>query len=73
MPEILGDAGVYFDPEDPRDVAAAIGKLATDEGLRERAADQAYRHAERYSWAKCARDTFSFLEQTYARFHRQPR
>jgi len=24
MPEVLGDAGVYFDPEDPHDIARAL-------------------------------------------------
>jgi glycosyltransferase involved in cell wall biosynthesis len=34
LPEVAGDAAVYVDPDEPAGIAAAIRKLAGDEGLR---------------------------------------
>lgn len=61
MPEILGDAGVYFDPEQPDEIAQALYSLVNNASLRERCAWSAYEKAQQYSWGKCARETFSFL------------
>jgi glycosyltransferase involved in cell wall biosynthesis len=62
MPEVLGDsATVYFDPERPEEIAQALHCLMSDHALRERLAWSAYERAQAYSWARCARETFSFL------------
>src|SRR5262249_2447943 len=61
MPEILGDGGVYFDPEDPASIAEALRSLVLDATLRERCAETAYRRARAYSWTRCAMQTFEFL------------
>lgn len=63
MPEILGDGGVYFDPEDPDSIAEAIRSLADDDGLRERCAARAYERAMAFSWERCARETLGFLRE----------
>lgn len=69
MPEVLGDAGVYFDPEDAGDVAGAIERMVRDEGLRQRCAQRAFDRAQKYSWSRCADETFAFLAEV-ARQHR---
>ncbi len=61
MPEVLRDGGVYFDPEKPDEIAAAIGALLADHALREQCAWQAYTCAQGYSWERCANATFSYL------------
>ncbi|MEI7635937.1 MAG: glycosyltransferase family 1 protein [Syntrophus sp. (in: bacteria)] len=61
MPEILGDAGIYFDPERPEDVARAIRELIESPFLRARKAAAAFERAKAYSWIRCADDTFGFL------------
>jgi len=63
MPEVLGDAGVYFDPEQPQEIADALGRLAQDAALRARLAQSAWLGAQAYSWGRCARDTFAFVAQ----------
>lgn len=35
MPEVSGDAAVYFDPADPRDIARALRQLMDDPALRD--------------------------------------
>lgn len=63
MPEVLGDAGVYFDPEDPVSIARALGELIGSPDLRRRNGVAAGSRAWKYSWRRCADDTFRFLRQ----------
>jgi len=61
MPEVLGDAGVYFDPEKPASIAKAVEQITSDQELRVRISHCAKEYAGQYSWKRCARETFSFL------------
>jgi glycosyltransferase involved in cell wall biosynthesis len=61
MPEMLGDTGVYFDPEDPASIADAVRKLATNPELRIAKAAAASAAASEFSWSRCAGKTFEFL------------
>jgi len=63
MPEILGDAGLYFDPEQPEAIAQTMKALMENAALRDRLAAAAYEKALTYSWDRCARETFAFLKQ----------
>jgi len=65
MPEVLEDAGEYFDPEVPESIANALRQLIADPDLRQRLALRAKTLAARYSWERCAKETWSFLEETY--------
>lgn len=61
MPEVLGDAGVYFNPQSPASIASAIRELAEDADLRAKLSHEAWRRAQDYSWERCARETFQFI------------
>ncbi len=61
MPEILGNSGLYFNPEAPSDIALAIEKMVGDEVLRGHYADQSFERSQGYSWERCACDTFALL------------
>ncbi len=61
MREVLGEAGVYFNPEDPGDIARAIRELIVSPELRAETSRKAFERAQRYSWTRCAEETFSFL------------
>jgi glycosyltransferase involved in cell wall biosynthesis len=63
MPEMLGDAGLYFDPEQPHQIANTLRNLLTDVTLRQQMASIAYEKAQAYSWKRCADETFAFLTQ----------
>lgn len=63
MPEVLGDDGVYFDPESTHETAEAIARLAADRELRERIARGGYRSALRFTWDRCVADTTAFLRE----------
>lgn len=63
MPEILGDTGVYFDPEDSDDIARALRKLIESPGLRAQMARAAFERAQAFSWRRCTDETFNFLAE----------
>lgn len=61
MPEVLGNAGVYFNPENPEEMAQAIEKLIESPELRSQMASLSFKRSQNYSWKQCARETFEFL------------
>jgi glycosyltransferase involved in cell wall biosynthesis len=61
MPEVLGDAGTYFNPASPESIADAVRKLITAPELRAEKAAAASVAASQFSWSRCADETFSFL------------
>lgn len=65
MPEVLKDGGVYFDPENPESIADALKKILNDENLRDQLKEKAKNLANRYSWARCARETLQYLIDIY--------
>jgi glycosyltransferase involved in cell wall biosynthesis len=66
MPEILKDAGVYFDPENHESISTAVFELLRSHELRKKLAERAYQLSTQYSWARCARETWSYLSDTWA-------
>ena len=68
MPDILEDAGIYFNPEDPIDIAKAIRRCLDFPDLREQKALAAYNLSRQYSWARCAEETFGFLARIRAEY-----
>ena len=64
MPEILGEAGVYFDPEDSDDIARTLHELINQPDLRQKFAQAAFERAKNYTWERCANETFGFLSST---------
>lgn len=61
MPEVLGDAGWYFDPYSETSIADTIVTATNDPESRRQRAMQSFEEAKQYSWSRCAADTFSFI------------
>jgi glycosyltransferase involved in cell wall biosynthesis len=61
MPQVLGDAGAYFDPENPKDIARALSDLINSPELRARLSAASSERVNVYSWERCAGETFEFL------------
>jgi glycosyltransferase involved in cell wall biosynthesis len=61
MPEVLRDAGVYFNPENSASIAQAVRHLVMAPRLRAEKASAASAIAAKFSWSRCARETFEFL------------
>ena len=65
MPEVLGNCGVYFDPENSTDIAATLERLIADSSMRAALADKSSTRAQQYSWTTCADQTFTFMQEVY--------
>ncbi|HZW33766.1 MAG TPA: glycosyltransferase family 1 protein [Isosphaeraceae bacterium] len=66
LPEVIGQAGVYFDPTDAGSMAAAIRALLSDAGHRDTLARLALEQSQRFTWEAAARgllDCFAELER----------
>lgn len=63
LSEILKDAGVYFDPEDPRNIAEEVEKLIMNIELRETLGERAFRYSLDYTWSHCASETIAFIKK----------
>ena len=57
LPEILGDAAIYFNPEDERDMKDKILQVINDENLRANLRSRGYEQIKKYSWRDCAEKT----------------
>ncbi len=62
MPEVLGEAGFYFDPEQISSIESAIERMVTSPAQRFEKAEKAFLAAGSYSWEKAASETFAFIE-----------
>jgi len=63
MPEVCGDAAVYFDPYDPDDVADVMLEVLTDRSLRQNLIARGFRRVQQFSWERTARQTLRVLEE----------
>jgi glycosyltransferase involved in cell wall biosynthesis len=72
MPEILGDAGIYFDPEQPGSIVEALMCLIKNITLRKYHAHLAFTRAQDYTWERCARETLDFIFHTTLRSSDSP-
>ena len=72
MPQLLGDAGIYFDPEQQESISAGLVSLLQDKTRRGQIAQKAYERAQDYSCDRCARETLDFLAQTARRYTEIP-
>lgn len=57
LPEILGQAALYFNPEDETDMKNKIELAIADGELRENLRIKGYEQAKKYSWKNCAAKT----------------
>ena len=63
MPEVLKDAGVYFNPDSPKSIANAIETYLKDQLLLVNNAKKANQFSKTYSWARCSNEIFTFLRK----------
>ena len=61
MQEVLNKGGLFFNPEDPNDIAKVVKKYLESSELRNKMSNISHNLASKYSWSRCANDTFSFI------------
>lgn len=59
LPEVYGNAAMYFNPRDTDDMARAIDEVISNEKLRAKLVAKGHRQLEKYSWKQTATQTHS--------------
>lgn len=63
IPEVIGDAGMLFDPYDEGSMADAMKRLLTEHGLDSHCRERGLKRARQYSWAAAAAITLKALRE----------
>ncbi len=63
LPEINGDAAVYFNPKRVTDIAAKIALVIDTQGPRRAMIAKGYEQARKYSWQQTAKKTLEAYEE----------
>jgi glycosyltransferase involved in cell wall biosynthesis len=63
MKELLGNNGTYFNPLDPDDISKTLEAMINSVDIRMGYAQGGYSQAKKYSWERCAVETFFFIKQ----------
>ena len=62
VPEVVGDTGLFFDPNIPEEIGSAIHRIATDADLLSTLRSKALERSNLYSWERVAESALGFLE-----------
>lgn len=63
LPEVGGEAALYFDPMSPDDMAEKISKLLEDEKLRQKLVEEGLKRYKNFSWKDLAAKTLEVYSQ----------
>lgn len=63
IPEVCGDAALYFNPRDPEDMAKTIYTLVTDEAKRKESIEKGLKRVSLFSWEKTAKITLEVYRE----------
>lgn len=66
LPEVCGDAALYFDPTDHGELASCLVRLANDESLRTTLRELGYEQVRRFQWEKSTTATLAVLDALVA-------
>jgi len=61
LPEVAGDAAIYFDPYSPAEISAALWRGLSDPELRRELVARGRERLSAFSWERCARETLRVL------------
>lgn len=63
LPEVLGDAGGFFEPQDVENMAAGIKQILDDETRREEMSRIGLNRSKQFMWKKAANDLLAIFEE----------
>ncbi len=63
LPEVLGDAALYFNPQDKQDIISKIELILDDINLRSELQEKGYQQSKKYNWWECANSTFKIYRE----------
>lgn len=64
LPEVLGEAALYFNPYQEEDFIAKAKIILDNQGLRQSLIEKGYQQAKLYNWWECARETLDVYKRS---------
>ena len=65
LPEVGGDAALYFDPMSIQDLYETLSKLITNENLMLEMKQKGLERSKQFSWEKAGKETIALFEQIF--------
>lgn len=65
IPEVAGDAALYFDPDDDQKLASLMEELLSSPQLKLELIEKGFERAKLFSWEKTAQETLAVLEKNH--------
>ncbi len=63
IPEVVSDAGIYFDPYSVESISRTIKSILQDDSLRKRLIKKGEKRIKKFSWEKCSLETYSLYKK----------
>lgn len=63
LPEVYGDAALFFDPQSPKELAAQITRLLKDSKKRQELIKVGETQSQKYTWKKMVQETLAVYDQ----------
>lgn len=63
LPEVYGDAALYFDPADSHEMARQIARVLDDKKLRAELIKKGTKQTKKYSWKRMAEETLAVYDK----------
>jgi glycosyltransferase involved in cell wall biosynthesis len=63
LPEVVGEAGVLVDPDDPASIAEGLRRVLADSDYAERLRQRGFKQAARFNWRETAQRVLSIYQQ----------
>jgi glycosyltransferase involved in cell wall biosynthesis len=67
LPEVVGEAGILVDPEDPDAIAEALTRVLTEGQLRTKMRELGLKRASSFSWERVAQETLDVYREVLDR------
>ncbi|KFD41296.1 hypothetical protein DK28_0210530 [Peptococcaceae bacterium SCADC1_2_3] len=64
MPEVVGDAGILVEPNDPLGIAEAIYRLISDKQLAKELTSLGFQRVHCFTWEKAAREMITLFQES---------
>lgn len=63
LPEVLGDAGRFFNPRDKQDILKVVQEILADDALRSRMGQDSLNRSRDFSWKRSAEGTLAIFNE----------
>ena len=63
LPEVLGDAAIYFNPNNPEEMAEKMKLVLTDKKLYNELREKGFKQIRKYSWKRMGKETMMIYEK----------